>query len=128
MPEEFAAASVAHIFPRRHKHVRETIEVMLHFAPSLESPTRRNLHKFHLARRPFARKVVEKCAHGVERQRGLEQLGELRGRHRLPGHEECGFKYGLGFGNIGHGRQLGRHSRQAASASSENGVSPRSFA
>jgi alkanesulfonate monooxygenase SsuD/methylene tetrahydromethanopterin reductase-like flavin-dependent oxidoreductase (luciferase family) len=29
MPEEFAAASVAHIFPRRHKHVRETIEIML---------------------------------------------------------------------------------------------------
>ncbi|GAA4538755.1 LLM class flavin-dependent oxidoreductase [Pseudonocardia xishanensis] len=28
MPEEFAAASAAHIFPRRHKHVRETIEVM----------------------------------------------------------------------------------------------------
>ena len=28
MPEEFAAASVAHIFPRRHKHVRETIEVI----------------------------------------------------------------------------------------------------
>src|ERR1700750_134252 len=28
MPEEFAAASVAHIFPRRHKHAREAIEVM----------------------------------------------------------------------------------------------------
>ncbi|SFO25149.1 Flavin-dependent oxidoreductase, luciferase family (includes alkanesulfonate monooxygenase SsuD and methylene tetrahydromethanopterin reductase) [Pseudonocardia ammonioxydans] len=28
MPEEFAAASAAHIFPRRHKHVRETIEIM----------------------------------------------------------------------------------------------------
>jgi alkanesulfonate monooxygenase SsuD/methylene tetrahydromethanopterin reductase-like flavin-dependent oxidoreductase (luciferase family) len=28
MPEEFAAASAAHIFPKRHKHVRETIEVM----------------------------------------------------------------------------------------------------
>jgi len=28
MPEEFAAASASHIFPRRHKHVRETIEVM----------------------------------------------------------------------------------------------------
>jgi alkanesulfonate monooxygenase SsuD/methylene tetrahydromethanopterin reductase-like flavin-dependent oxidoreductase (luciferase family) len=28
MPEEFAAASVAHIFPKRHKHVRETIEIM----------------------------------------------------------------------------------------------------
>ena len=28
MPEEFAAASAAHIFPRRHAHVRETIEVM----------------------------------------------------------------------------------------------------
>src|SRR5215469_7216515 len=28
MPEEFAAASAAHIFPRRHTHVRETIEVM----------------------------------------------------------------------------------------------------
>lgn len=29
MPEEFAAASAADIFPRRHKHVRESIEVML---------------------------------------------------------------------------------------------------
>jgi alkanesulfonate monooxygenase SsuD/methylene tetrahydromethanopterin reductase-like flavin-dependent oxidoreductase (luciferase family) len=28
MPEEFAAASAAHIFPRRHKQVRETIEIM----------------------------------------------------------------------------------------------------
>ena len=28
MPEEFAAASVSHIFPKRHKHVRESIEVM----------------------------------------------------------------------------------------------------
>jgi dimethylsulfone monooxygenase len=28
MPEEFAAASVAHIFPKRHKHVRETLEIM----------------------------------------------------------------------------------------------------
>src|SRR5580692_10124840 len=28
MPEEFAAASASHIFPRRHTHVRETIEVM----------------------------------------------------------------------------------------------------
>ena len=28
MPEEFAASSAAHIFPKRHKHVRETIEVM----------------------------------------------------------------------------------------------------
>ncbi|AEA23166.1 MULTISPECIES: LLM class flavin-dependent oxidoreductase [Pseudonocardia] len=28
MPEEFAAASAAHIFPKRHKHVRETIEVL----------------------------------------------------------------------------------------------------
>lgn len=27
MPEEFAAASAAHIFPRRHKHVTETIEI-----------------------------------------------------------------------------------------------------
>ena len=29
MPEEFAAASASHIFPKRHKHVRESIEVML---------------------------------------------------------------------------------------------------
>jgi FMNH2-dependent dimethyl sulfone monooxygenase len=28
MPEEFAAASAAGIFPRRHAHVRETIEIM----------------------------------------------------------------------------------------------------
>jgi FMNH2-dependent dimethyl sulfone monooxygenase len=28
MPEEFAAASAAHIYPKRHKHVRETIEIM----------------------------------------------------------------------------------------------------
>jgi len=28
MPEEFAAASVAHLFPKRHAHVRETIEVL----------------------------------------------------------------------------------------------------
>ena len=28
MPEEFAASSVAHLFPRRHGHVRETIEIM----------------------------------------------------------------------------------------------------
>jgi alkanesulfonate monooxygenase SsuD/methylene tetrahydromethanopterin reductase-like flavin-dependent oxidoreductase (luciferase family) len=28
MPEEFAAASVPHIFPKRHKHLRETIEIM----------------------------------------------------------------------------------------------------
>jgi len=28
MPEEFAAASVPHLFPRRHAHVRETIEIM----------------------------------------------------------------------------------------------------
>ena len=28
MPEEFQAASAAHIFPKRNKHVRETIEVM----------------------------------------------------------------------------------------------------
>jgi alkanesulfonate monooxygenase SsuD/methylene tetrahydromethanopterin reductase-like flavin-dependent oxidoreductase (luciferase family) len=28
MPEEFAAASAAHLFPRRHQHVRETIEIM----------------------------------------------------------------------------------------------------
>ena len=28
MPEEFAASSAAHIFPRRHAHVRETIEIM----------------------------------------------------------------------------------------------------
>lgn len=27
MPEEFAAASAAHIFPKRHTHVRETIEI-----------------------------------------------------------------------------------------------------
>ncbi|MGZ4495718.1 MAG: LLM class flavin-dependent oxidoreductase [Nocardioides sp.] len=27
MPEEFAAASAAHLFPRRHAHVRETIEI-----------------------------------------------------------------------------------------------------
>ena len=28
MPEEFAAASASHIFPRRHAHVRETLEIM----------------------------------------------------------------------------------------------------
>lgn len=28
MPEEFAAASATHIFPKRHKHVRESIEIM----------------------------------------------------------------------------------------------------
>ena len=28
MPEEFAAASASHIFPERHTHVRETIEIM----------------------------------------------------------------------------------------------------
>ncbi|MGH3851016.1 MAG: LLM class flavin-dependent oxidoreductase, partial [Pseudonocardiaceae bacterium] len=28
MPEEFAASSVPHLFPRRHAHVRETIEIM----------------------------------------------------------------------------------------------------
>ena len=28
MPEEFAAASASHIFPNRHAHVRETIEIM----------------------------------------------------------------------------------------------------
>ena len=28
MPEEFAAASATHIFPKRHTHVRETIEIM----------------------------------------------------------------------------------------------------
>jgi len=28
MPEEFAAASASHIYPRRHAHVRETIEIM----------------------------------------------------------------------------------------------------
>ena len=28
MPEEFAASSAAHIFPKRHQHVRETIEIM----------------------------------------------------------------------------------------------------
>ena len=28
MPEEFAAASASHIFPKRHKHVRESIEIM----------------------------------------------------------------------------------------------------
>ena len=28
MPEEFAAASASHIFPRRHAHLRETIEIM----------------------------------------------------------------------------------------------------
>ena len=28
MPEEFAAASATHLFPRRHAHVRETIEIM----------------------------------------------------------------------------------------------------
>jgi dimethylsulfone monooxygenase len=28
MPEEFAAASASGIFPRRHAHVRETIEIM----------------------------------------------------------------------------------------------------
>lgn len=29
MPEEFAAASATHLFPRRHAHVRETIEICL---------------------------------------------------------------------------------------------------
>lgn len=29
MPEEFAAASASHLFPKRHKHVRETIEICL---------------------------------------------------------------------------------------------------
>ncbi|MDX3192774.1 LLM class flavin-dependent oxidoreductase [Streptomyces sp. MN03-5084-2B] len=28
MPEEFAAASASHLFPQRHKHVRETLEIM----------------------------------------------------------------------------------------------------
>lgn len=28
MPEEFAAASASHIFPRRHQHLRETIEIL----------------------------------------------------------------------------------------------------
>ena len=28
MPEEFAAASASHLFPRRHGHVRETIEIL----------------------------------------------------------------------------------------------------
>lgn len=28
MPEEFAASSATHIFPKRHKHVRETLEIM----------------------------------------------------------------------------------------------------
>src|ERR1700691_1874683 len=28
MPEEFAAASATNLFPRRHAHVRETIEIM----------------------------------------------------------------------------------------------------
>ncbi|MBP2369569.1 LLM class flavin-dependent oxidoreductase [Pseudonocardia parietis] len=28
MPEEFAASSASHIFPKRNKHVRETIEIM----------------------------------------------------------------------------------------------------
>lgn len=29
MPEEFAASSAAHLYPRRHAHVRETIEICL---------------------------------------------------------------------------------------------------
>lgn len=28
MPEEFAAASASHIFPKRHTHVRETLEIL----------------------------------------------------------------------------------------------------
>ncbi|MEV5714791.1 LLM class flavin-dependent oxidoreductase [Amycolatopsis mediterranei] len=28
MPEEFAAASASHLFPKRHQHVRETLEIM----------------------------------------------------------------------------------------------------
>jgi alkanesulfonate monooxygenase SsuD/methylene tetrahydromethanopterin reductase-like flavin-dependent oxidoreductase (luciferase family) len=28
MPEEFAASSASHIFPKRHQHVRETIEIL----------------------------------------------------------------------------------------------------
>jgi hypothetical protein len=28
MPEEFAAASATHLFPRRHAHVRETLEIL----------------------------------------------------------------------------------------------------
>jgi alkanesulfonate monooxygenase SsuD/methylene tetrahydromethanopterin reductase-like flavin-dependent oxidoreductase (luciferase family) len=28
VPEEFAAASATHIFPKRHKHVRESLEIM----------------------------------------------------------------------------------------------------
>ncbi|WHU47388.1 LLM class flavin-dependent oxidoreductase [Gordonia sp. L191] len=28
MPEEFAASSASHIFPRRHQHLRETIEIL----------------------------------------------------------------------------------------------------
>src|SRR4051794_22871424 len=34
MPEEFAAASAAHIFPKRHKHLREPIEIMRGIGPT----------------------------------------------------------------------------------------------
>jgi alkanesulfonate monooxygenase SsuD/methylene tetrahydromethanopterin reductase-like flavin-dependent oxidoreductase (luciferase family) len=39
MPEEFAAASAAHIFPKRHKHVRETIEICRASGPTTCSST-----------------------------------------------------------------------------------------
>ena len=92
MPEEFAAASASHIFPKRHKHVRETIEIM-------QGIWTNDLFEYHGEFADF-----DRCGFGCEagpeaapadllqRAQGPEALGEPHrevrpgGLDRDPGH------------------------------------------
>ena len=92
MPEEFAAASASHIFPKRHKHVRETIEIM-------QGIWTNDLFEYHgefadFDRCGFGAQAAAEAAPAdlLQRAQGPEALGEPHrevrpgGLDRHPGH------------------------------------------
>ena len=85
MPEEFAAASASHIFPKRHKHVRETIEIM-------QGIWTNDLFEYHGEFADFDRVRVRRQAAAeaapadlLQRPQGPEALGERIAKYDLSG-------------------------------------------
>src|SRR6185437_1152232 len=80
----------------------EPIEKRLHVAPPLKAPARRDLDQFHLARGPILHERVEERTDGIGIERWLEELRQLRCRHRFAGDEQRRFEHTLLFVRFRH--------------------------
>ncbi len=90
---------------------RQPVEIGLHGGPALEAPAARDLHEFDLAAGPLALQLVEQLAHGVGRQRRVEELRQLRHRHGFARDQQCGFEDALDFRELVGRERVGARRR-----------------